>query len=111
MRKQTFVVTLETPPPFDQFFPQVEAERMATIIRDGFEAKTCSFMGPVPFGITVERVGETASASGQMREYSPQEFEEAEEAPGLEPCEREPPTPLFDSIAKQTDIIWEELNR
>jgi hypothetical protein len=77
MWKQTFVVTLETLPPFDQYFPKVEAERIASIIRDGLEARSCSFMGPVPFKICVERADGMASASGKMREYSPGEFEES----------------------------------
>jgi hypothetical protein len=81
MLKQTFVVTLEIPSPFDRYFPRVEAERMANIIRDGVEAKSVSFMGLTPFRIRVERTDEAASASGQMREYSPEEFSEAEEAP------------------------------
>ena len=79
MLKQTFVVTLEIPSPFDRYFPRVEAERMANIIRDGVEAKSVSFMGPTPFGIRVERIDEAASASGQMKEYSPEEFAEDEE--------------------------------
>lgn len=79
MQKQTFVVTLEVSLPFAQYFPRIEAERMANIIRDAVQAKSCSFMGPVPFGITVKRAGEMASASGQMRGYSPEGFDAAEE--------------------------------
>jgi hypothetical protein len=79
MRKQTFVVILEIPSPLDRYFPKVEAERLASIIRDGVEAKSVSFMGPVPFRICVERTDETASASGKVRAYSAEEFEEAEE--------------------------------
>jgi len=33
MEKQTFVVTLKILPPFEQYFPKMEAERMANIIR------------------------------------------------------------------------------
>lgn len=40
MLKQTFVVTLEISSPFDRYFPRVEAEPMANIIRDGIGAKT-----------------------------------------------------------------------
>jgi hypothetical protein len=80
MLTQTFVVTLEVPSPFDWHFPRVEAERMANIIRDGVEAKSVSFMGTTPFRIRVERTDEAASVSGQMREYSPDEFPEVEEA-------------------------------
>lgn len=78
--KQTFVVTLEIPSPFDRYFPRVEAEWMDRIIRDGVEAKSVSFMGPMPFQIKAERTDEAASVSGQMREYSPEEFPEIEEA-------------------------------
>jgi len=80
MLKQRFIVTLEIPSPFDRYFPRVEAERMANIIRDGVEAKSVSFTGVTPFRIRVERTDEAASASGQMREYSPEEFPEIEEA-------------------------------
>jgi len=80
MGRQLFVVTLEVPPAVSHCFPRVEAERMANIIRDAVQAKSCSFMGPVPFKITVERVDEAASASGEMREYSAEEFPEIEEA-------------------------------
>ena len=80
MLKQTFVVTLEIPSPFERYLPKVEAERMATIIRDGVEAKSVSFMSPIPFMLGVERTDEAASASGQMREYRPEEFPEIGEA-------------------------------
>ena len=80
MLKQTFVVTLEIPSPFDRYFPKVKAERMATIIRDGIEAKSISFIGSIPFMLRVEGADEAASASGQMREYRPEEFPEIEEA-------------------------------
>jgi len=76
MEKQLFVVTLEVPPAFGRYFPRVEAERMANIIRDAVRAKSCSFLGPVPFKITVERADEVASANGEMREYAPDEFDE-----------------------------------
>jgi len=79
MEKQLFVVTLEAAPAFGRCFPKVEAERMANIIRDAVRAKSCSFIGPVPFKITVERVSEVASASGEMREYAPEEFSELPE--------------------------------
>ena len=81
MERQLFVVTLEVPPAFGGCFPipRVEAERMANIIRDAVRAKSCSFMGPVPFKITVERVDEAASATGEMREYTPEEFDELPE--------------------------------
>ncbi len=79
MEKQTYVVTLEVSPAFGLHFPKVEAERMANIIRDAVRAKSCSFMGPVPFKITVQRVDETASASGEMREYVSGEFDEVPE--------------------------------
>lgn len=79
MEKQLFVVTLEVPPAFSHYFPRVEAERMANIIRDAVRAKSCSFLGPVPFKITVERADETASASGEMRQYAPEEFDEVPE--------------------------------
>jgi hypothetical protein len=79
MERQLFVVTLEVAPAFSRCFPKVEAERMANIIRDAVRAKSCSFIGPVPFKITVERVGEAASASGEMREYKPEEFDELPE--------------------------------
>ena len=80
MERQLFVVTLEVPPAVSHCFPRVEAERMANIIRDAVQAKSCSFMGLVPFKITVERVDEAASASGEMREYRAEEFPEIEEA-------------------------------
>ena len=80
MQKQTFVVTLEIIPPFDQYSPRIEAERMANIIRHGVETKSCSFVGAVPFRITVARVGEIATARGKMQEYPSQEVESLEEA-------------------------------
>ena len=70
---------IEVSPAFSCYFPKVEAERMANIIRDAVRAKSCSFMGPVPFKITVQRADETASASGEMREYVPGEFDEVPE--------------------------------
>ena len=76
MERQLFVVTLEVSPAFGHCFPRVEAERMANIIRDAVRAKSCSFMGPVPFKITVERADEVASATGEMPEYTPDEFNE-----------------------------------
>ena len=80
MERQVLIVTLEVPPIVSQSFPRVEAERMANIIRDAVQAKSCSFMGPVPFKITVERVDEAASAFGEMREYRAEDFPEIEEA-------------------------------
>jgi hypothetical protein len=80
MERQLFIVTLEVSPAVSRCFPGVEAERMANIIRDAVRAKSCSFTGPVPFKITVERVAEAASASGEMREYRAEEFPEIEEA-------------------------------
>lgn len=73
MRKQMFIVTLEVPSAFDCYFPRLEAERMANIIRDGVRGKSCSFIGPVPFKVSVARVDEAALASGKMREYIPEE--------------------------------------
>jgi hypothetical protein len=81
MKKQTFVVTLGIVPPFDQCFPRVEAERLAKIIRDAVEARSCSFIGSVPFSISVERVDEAALASGEVPEYPTEEFEPTEETP------------------------------
>ncbi len=46
MRKQMFVVTLEVLSSFDRYFPRLEAERMANIIRDGVQAKSCKFHRP-----------------------------------------------------------------
>jgi hypothetical protein len=77
MLKQTFVVTLEIPSPFDRYFPRVEAQWMANMVRDGVEAKSVSFTGAVPFRIVVEKAGEASTASGQVREYSAAEFEKA----------------------------------
>lgn len=76
MERQLFVVTLEVPSSVGERFPRVEAERMAGIIRDAVRDKSCSFAGPVPFKITVERADEAASVSGEMREYTPEEFGE-----------------------------------
>jgi len=77
MQKQTFVVTLEVFPPFDGQFPRVEAGRMAGIIRDGIEAKSCSFIGAIPFNISVERVDEEATAAGQIQEDLSEELGES----------------------------------
>lgn len=74
-------MTLEVPSPVDRHFPRVEAERMANIIREGIEAKSVSLMGPVQFTLRVEQTDEGASVLGQMREYSPEEFEGAEGTP------------------------------
>jgi hypothetical protein len=79
MEKQLFVVALEVAPAFSHCFPRVEAERMANIIRDAVRVKSCSFIGPVPFKITVEPVGEAASACGETREYTAEEFAELPE--------------------------------
>ncbi len=76
MQKQTFVVTLEVFPPFDGQFPRVEARRMADIIRDGVEAKSYSFIGAIPFKISVERVDEEAIAAGKIKEDSSEELAE-----------------------------------
>ena len=80
MLKQTFVVTLEVPSPFDRHFPRVEARWMANMVRDGIEARSVSFTGVVPFKIVVERTDEASTAPGRMREYSAEEFEQAEKA-------------------------------
>jgi len=80
MQKQTFVVTLEVPSDFEGHFPRIEAKRMADIIRDGVEAKSCSFVGVIPFKISVERVDEEATVAGQIREELIEELEETEEA-------------------------------
>lgn len=85
MRKQMFIVTLEVPSAFDCYFPRLEAERMANIIRDGVRGKSCSFIGPVPFKVSVARVDEAASASGKMREYMPEEFEQVSEESAASP--------------------------
>ncbi len=79
MQKQTFVVTLEVPAAFEWHFPRVEASRMADIIRDGVEAKSCSFVGAIPFKISVERVNEAAIADGRIPEDMSEELEETEE--------------------------------
>ncbi len=61
---------------------------MANIIRDAVQDKSCSFTGPVPFTITVERADATALSRGEMREYSSEEFnefpEQTKESPVLE---------------------------
>ncbi len=80
MSKQTFLVTLEVSSPFDRHFPRLEARWLASMVRDGIEAKSVSFTGAVPFRILVERAGETSTASGRMREYSAEESEKADEA-------------------------------
>ena len=72
--KQVYVVILETEPAFERQFPKVESERMANIIRDAVHAKSCSFLGPVPFRIMVARADDVASAEGEMREYVEEEF-------------------------------------
>jgi hypothetical protein len=69
MAKQTFILTLVAPPAFDCYFPRVEAERMANIIRDAIQHKSCSFIGPVPFTIVVERTDDAAEVAGEMPEY------------------------------------------
>jgi hypothetical protein len=79
MEKQMYVVTLEVCPALSRYFPKVEAERMANIIRDAVRAKSCSFIGPVPFKIMVTKADEVAEASGEMREYVPEEFDEVPE--------------------------------
>lgn len=81
MLRQTFVVTLEIPSPFERYFPRVEAQWMANMVRDGIEAKSVSFTGAVSFRIVVEKVAEASSAAGQIREYSAAEFEKLNEVP------------------------------
>jgi hypothetical protein len=76
MKKQSYIVTLEVPAPYDRRFPEIEAERMATIIRGGIMAKSCSFVGPVPFTIRCEVTGDSATALGHLKEYSTEVFEE-----------------------------------
>jgi len=80
MSKQTFLVTLEVLTPFDRYFPKVEAKWLASMVRDGVEAKGVSFTGEVPFMIVVERADVASTALGQIREYSAAEFEKAEKA-------------------------------
>lgn len=81
MKKQTLVVTLGILPTLDQCFPRIEAERLAKIIRDGVEARSCSFIGLIPSRISVERVDEVALASDEVPEYPTEEFEPTEETP------------------------------
>ena len=88
MRKQMFIVTLEVPSAFDCYFPRLKAEGMANIIRDGVRGKSCSFIGPVPFKVSVARVDEAASVSGKMREYTSEEFEQVSEEPAASPTIR-----------------------
>lgn len=81
MGKQTFILTLVPEPKVDCYFPRVEAERMANIICEAIEHKSCSFIGPVPFTITVARIDESADAAGVVHEYlekneTPQVLEE-----------------------------------
>lgn len=76
MKKQSYIVTLEVPAPYDRRFPKIEVERMATIIRGGIMAKSCSFVGPVPFTIRCELAGDSATALGHLKEYSAEAFEE-----------------------------------
>ena len=49
MRKQMFIVTPEVLSAADCYFPRLEVERIAGIIRDGVGGKSRSFIGPVPF--------------------------------------------------------------
>lgn len=83
MERQRFVVTLEVPPAFARYMPGVEVDRLAKIVRDAVWDKSCSFAGPIPFKITVEKGDKVASASGEMREYLPDEFRDAIEEPAL----------------------------
>ena len=66
MVKQTFVVTLEVPTPFDRYVTKVEAEQMANIIRDAIKAKNTGFNGSIPLRLRVKRIGEEASTHGQI---------------------------------------------
>jgi len=50
------------------------------ILRKGVKTKSCSFVGAVPFRITVEREDEMATTRGKIQEYPPQEVESLEEA-------------------------------
>lgn len=77
MKKQTYIVTLEVPTPYDRRFPKIEVDRMATIIRGGIMAKSCSFVGPVPFTIQCELASDSATALGHLKEYSAEVFEES----------------------------------
>lgn len=76
MKKQTYIVTLEVPTPYDRRFPKIEVERMATIIRGGIMAKSCSFVSPVPFTIRCELARDSATTLGYLKEYSADTFEE-----------------------------------
>lgn len=78
MLKQTFVVTLVVPAPFESCFPRVEAEHMAFIIRDAVRAITRSRVGPVPFNVEVSSYDDVASAGGEIGQYMyghPSEFD------------------------------------
>ncbi|MFH1381638.1 MAG: hypothetical protein ABIH70_01960 [Chloroflexota bacterium] len=80
MEKQKYVVMLEVSPEFSQQFPKVEAEGMADMIRDAVRAKSCSFMGAVPFKVNVQWAGEVSSAYGETREYKFGELDGADES-------------------------------
>ena len=69
MERQLFVVTPGVPPVVGQCFYRVDSKRMSSIIRNAVRAKSCSFIAPVPLKITVERMDEAASASGEVRKY------------------------------------------
>ena len=45
MLKQTFVVTLEVPSPFDRYFPRVEAERMDPALYEKAEKRIGDELG------------------------------------------------------------------
>ena len=70
MEKQRYVVTLEVSPGLDRFSPEVEAQRMANIIRDAVQTRSWSFKGLVPFKVTVANGDEVASASGKVGKHA-----------------------------------------
>jgi len=81
MPRQTFVVTLQTLSPFEEYFPGLTPARMAEIVRNAVQNGIGGAPVPLPFEVTVEGTQEIASASGQMRAAYPRDaFEEAEQA-------------------------------
>lgn len=77
--QQSFIIMLETPEELDRLFPDISADQMSVIVRDGLIAKSCSFMGEMPFRLQCQSIGLPVSSFGKMREFNDDDFPGNEE--------------------------------
>ena len=76
MEEQEFVVKIKALPYFYRYFPKIDADILARIIRNNVRAKSRGCILPTPFEITVEWHDETASAGGEIGSLTPEQPDE-----------------------------------